>query len=113
MRAVMTRETGRALGTQVVGTCGLTLAALLSGTPYAVALTLAAFVYALGAISGCHLNPAVTVALLVARRLSVGRGALYVLAQGGGRCWPAWSRIRPAGARCPRTIRPRLRCWSS
>ncbi len=84
MRAVITRETGQALGAELVGTGGLTLAALLSGTPYAVALTLAAFVYALGAISGCHLNPAVTVALVATRRLPVTRGALYVLAQVAG-----------------------------
>jgi len=62
----------------------LTLAALLGGTPYAVALTLTACVYALGPLSGCHLNPAVTVALVAARRLPARRGALYVLAQGGG-----------------------------
>jgi len=84
MRAVITRETGQALGAELVGTSSLTLAALLSGTPYAVALTLAAFVYALGAISGCHLNPAVTVALVATRRLPVTRGALYVLAQVAG-----------------------------
>ncbi len=84
MRAVITRETGQALGAELVGTGSLTLAALLSGTPYAVALTLAAFVYALGAISGCHLNPAVTVALVATRRLPVTRGALYVLAQVAG-----------------------------
>jgi len=35
-------------------------AALLSGTPYAVGLTLAAFVYAIGDVSGSHINPAVT-----------------------------------------------------
>ena len=80
MRAVITRETGQALGAELVGTGGLTLAALVSGTPYAVALTLAAFVYALGAISGCHLNPAVTVALvarLVAGQAGVGRLAAH------------------------------------
>lgn len=38
----------------------------------------------IGHISGCHINPAVTVGLLAAGRVSVLRAILYILAQCGG-----------------------------
>jgi glycerol uptake facilitator-like aquaporin len=60
--------TYQAVLAELIGTGLLTLAALLAGTPYAVALILVALVYGLGPISGAQLNPAVTIALLVARR---------------------------------------------
>lgn len=84
MRDLLKPETLKALAAELVGTCFLTLAALLAGTPYAVALTLAAFVYAIGNISGCQLNPAVTAGLVAARRLPVLNGILNVLAQLAG-----------------------------
>ncbi len=74
-------ETYQALLAELVGTGLLTLAALLAGTPYAVALILAALVYGLGPISGAQLNPAVTLGLLVARRQPVVKGVLYLVAQ--------------------------------
>jgi aquaporin Z len=77
-------QTYQALLAEAVGTGLLTLAALLAGTPYAVALILAALVYALGPISGAHLNPAVTLGLLAARRLPVATGAAYIVAQAAG-----------------------------
>ena len=66
---------------ELVGTFFLTLAALISGSPFAVGLTLAAFVYAIGDISGCNINPAVTVALVTARRLSPMKGVYYIIVQ--------------------------------
>ncbi len=77
-------ETYQALLAELVGTGLLTLAALLAGTPYAVALILAALVYALGGISGAHLNPAVTLGLVTARRLPIVKGLVYVVAQAAG-----------------------------
>lgn len=77
-------ETYQALLAELVGTGLLTLAALLAGTPYAVALILAALVYAIGPISGAHLNPAVTLGLVVARRLSALKGVLYLVVQIAG-----------------------------
>lgn len=66
---------------EFIGTFFLTLAALLGGTPYAVGLTLASFVYAVGSISGAHLNPAVTIGLLVNRSITASTGTLYIAAQ--------------------------------
>jgi Major intrinsic protein len=77
-------ETYQAMVAELVGTGLLTLAALLAGTPYAVALILAALVYGLGPISGAQLNPAVTLGLLVARRQPVVKGIRYLVAQVGG-----------------------------
>ncbi len=69
---------------ELVGTFFLTLVALTSGTPYVVGVTLGVFVYAIGAISGCNLNPAVSLGLMVTRRLSVPVGLLYVVVQIAG-----------------------------
>lgn len=70
--------------TELVGTFFLTLAALTVAapvTPYAVGLTLLVFVYAMGGLSGCHINPAVTAGLVASRRFPLGAGAMYVVAQ--------------------------------
>ena len=72
---------------ELVGTFFLALAALATPAPdtaLAVGLTLAAFVYAIGDISGCNVNPAVTLGLVVTRRLPAAVGALYVVAQLAG-----------------------------
>ncbi|MBW4574718.1 MAG: aquaporin [Aphanothece sp. CMT-3BRIN-NPC111] len=71
----------KAAAAEVVGTFFLTLAALLGGTAYAVGLTLGALVYAIGDISGCHLNPAVTLGLLLERRFPLATGVFYIVAQ--------------------------------
>ncbi len=74
----------KALLAELIGTFFLTLTALLSGSPFAITLTLTALVYAIGNTAGCHVNPAVTLGLVAARRLAVGIGALYVLVQIAG-----------------------------
>lgn len=74
---------------EFLGTFGLTLAVLLSlksvfpPVPTAViaALTLGLFVYTIGHISGTHLNPAITLAILSIRKISVKDGIIYILAQ--------------------------------
>lgn len=66
---------------ELLGTFFLTLAALFGGMPYVAGLTLGVFVYAIGGLSGCHINPAVTVGLVFARRLSLAAGVVYVVAQ--------------------------------
>jgi aquaporin Z len=73
--------TWRAGLAEVLGTFFLALAALLSGGPFAVGLTLLVMVYALGSVSGASLNPGVTVGLVVARHISVLRGVIYIVAE--------------------------------
>ncbi len=69
---------------ELVGTFFLTLAGLISGTPYIVGVTLGIFVYTIGSISGCNINPAVTLGLLVRRKLPIVKGIVYIVAQLAG-----------------------------
>jgi len=48
---------------------------------FAFGFTLLVLVYAIGPISGCHVNPAVTVAMLVAKKIGVQDGIVYIIAQ--------------------------------
>ncbi|HZR77853.1 MAG TPA: aquaporin Z [Chthoniobacterales bacterium] len=52
-----------------------------SGVALAFGLTVLTMVYAIGHISGCHLNPAVTVGLAAAKRFPVKEVPYYVFAQ--------------------------------
>lgn len=51
------------------------------GVATAFGLVLAMLVYAIGHISGCHINPAVSIAMIAARKMSPKEGGLYMLAQ--------------------------------
>lgn len=51
------------------------------GIGIAFGLVVMTMVFALGHISGCHINPAVTLAFLAVRRISAWRAAGYVAAQ--------------------------------
>jgi aquaporin Z len=51
------------------------------GISFAFGLTVLAMVYAIGGISGCHINPAITVAMLVAGKIKGREAIFYVLAQ--------------------------------
>ncbi|MEK6410737.1 MAG: aquaporin Z [Acidobacteriota bacterium] len=51
------------------------------GVSIAFGLTLLAMAYAIGHISGCHINPAVTVGLLVSRKMDPRDAAGYIVAQ--------------------------------
>ncbi len=54
------------------------------GVALAFGLTVLTMAYAIGHISGCHLNPAVTVGICVARRFPVREVPFYVIAQIAG-----------------------------
>ena len=75
------------LGTALLVIAGVGTAVLAGdqvgdvGVAVAFGLSLLALVYALGPISGAHLNPAVTLGMLVARRIAPARAAGYVAAQ--------------------------------
>lgn len=47
----------------------------------AVGLILFVLIETLGPISGCHINPAVTLALMATKKTSVREGSLYIIAQ--------------------------------
>jgi aquaporin Z len=47
----------------------------------AFGLTVMAMIYAIGPISGCHINPAVTVGLVAAGRLEPAQAGAYIVAQ--------------------------------
>jgi len=78
----------RKYAAELLGTLCLTLAVALSvvrptplATPLIAALTLMIFVYAIGTISGAHLNPAVTVGLWSTKNIALGDAGMYIAAQ--------------------------------
>lgn len=56
----------------------------LLGVALAFGLTLLTMAYAIGHVSGCHLNPAVTVGLVVGKRFPASNLPAYVVAQVAG-----------------------------
>jgi aquaporin Z len=54
------------------------------GISLAFGLVVLVLVYAIGPISGCHVNPAITVAMLVAGKITAKDGVGYIVAQGIG-----------------------------
>ncbi|MCU0669423.1 MAG: aquaporin Z [Myxococcota bacterium] len=56
----------------------------LLGVSLAFGLTVLTMAYAIGHVSGCHLNPAVSIGLLAGGRFSAGELAPYVIAQVAG-----------------------------
>lgn len=65
------------LGTAVLA--GDTVHAL--GISFAFGLTLVAMIYAIGPVSGCHINPAVTLGMLITKRIKVGEAIGYMIVQ--------------------------------
>jgi aquaporin Z len=67
--------------TELIGTFFLVLTIGLSGNPIAIGVMLMSMVYAGGAISGAHYNPAVTLAALIRKRISAGDAMKYMVFQ--------------------------------
>src|ERR1700728_5019748 len=63
---------------------GASVAAGIVATALAFGLTLLSLVYLIGPISGCHVNPAVTIAALLARRIVLVEAIGYWIAQLAG-----------------------------
>src|SRR3974390_3554945 len=88
------RATAEFLGTfwLVFGGCGSAVLAAafpnvgigLLGVAFAFGLTVLTMAFAIGHISGCHLNPAVSVGLVVGKRFPVADLWAYVVAQFAG-----------------------------
>jgi aquaporin Z len=70
-----------------------------AGISFAFGLTVLAMVYAIGSISGCHINPAITIAMLVAGKIKGKDAIFYIIAQciggiiGAGILWAIASGI--------------------
>lgn len=60
---------------------GTSMSAGIVATALAFGLVLLVLVYALGPISGCHINPAVTIGFLLARRITIMEAVGYWIAQ--------------------------------
>lgn len=69
----------------VFGGCGSAVLAGdkigFAGVSFAFGLSLLAMVYAIGPISGCHINPAVTVGLLLSKKVNPKYAPGYLVAQ--------------------------------
>ncbi|HEY1446435.1 MAG TPA: aquaporin [Acidimicrobiales bacterium] len=63
---------------------GLSLSAGIVATAVAFGLVLVALVYAIGPISGCHINPAVTLGFISSGRMKFQEGLAYMVAQVAG-----------------------------
>src|SRR3954452_11681757 len=67
---------------------GSAVAGIKTGGPVVVALAfglvLLALAYAIGPVSGCHINPAVTLGVLLSRGMTVTEAGLYWVAQFAG-----------------------------
>ena len=63
------------------GFAGSSISAGVVATALAFGLVLFALAYSLGPISGCHVNPAVTIGFLVARRMSLVEAVGYWIVQ--------------------------------
>jgi aquaporin Z len=89
----------KALGAEFLGTlwlvlggCGSAVLAAafpevgigLVGVALAFGLTVLTMAYAIGHVSGCHLNPAVTLGLVVGGRFEAGKAVPYIVAQVAG-----------------------------
>ncbi len=81
------------LGTGILTLLVLSVQRSTIGVPFFVAtaagLTVALMVFAVGGISGSHLNPAITLAMWTARRVSALTGVLYIVMQFLG-AWAAY-----------------------
>ncbi|MFC4142116.1 aquaporin Z [Pedobacter mendelii] len=64
----------------IAGGNGTTGVGLL-GISFAFGLSVIAMAYAIGHISGCHINPAISIGMVVAGRMKVNEAAYYIVAQ--------------------------------
>ena len=84
-KVVTAQETGRKLAVELIGTFFLVFtvgASVYSGSafaPLAIGAVLMVMIYASGHISGAHVNPAVTLAVLVRGRIGLGDAVGYPL----------------------------------
>src|SRR5664279_2979797 len=64
----------------IAGSNGTTGVGLL-GIAFAFGLSVVAMAYAIGHISGCHINPAITIGMVVAGRMKASESIGYIISQ--------------------------------
>lgn len=85
--SAMRKYTAELIGTLVLVLIGCGSAAIagqyigFAGISFAFGLAVLAMVYAIGSISGCHINPAITVAMFVAGKIKGKDAVGYIIAQ--------------------------------
>lgn len=67
-------------GTAVSLNCGVDTASVV-GTAMAFGIAVVAMAYTIGGISGCHINPAITLGCLISKRISGKDAAMYMIFQ--------------------------------
>ncbi|MCQ2112389.1 MAG: MIP family channel protein [Bacteroidaceae bacterium] len=67
-------------GTAVSLNCGVDVASVV-GTAFAFGLAVVAMAYTIGGVSGCHINPAITLGCLLTKRISGKDAGMYMLFQ--------------------------------
>jgi len=78
--------------TLVTIACGIATALGCSGEPNAAyiatalafGLVIVAMAYSIGNVSGCHINPAVSLAMLISGKMKIGEFVCYIIAQFAG-----------------------------
>ena len=87
MNSLLKRAIAECLGTFVLVFAACGVAAITSGvtelvgTALAFGLVIVAMAYTVGRISGCHINPAVSIAMLASKKMTLKEFVVYVLAQ--------------------------------
>lgn len=64
-------------GISITGPSGIGLL----GISFAFGLAVVVMAYAIGGISGCHINPAITISMLVAGKIKAGEAVQYIIGQ--------------------------------
>lgn len=64
----------------IAGANGTTGVGLL-GISFAFGLSVVAMAYAIGHISGCHINPAISIGMVIAGRMKAKEATIYIVAQ--------------------------------
>lgn len=72
------------LAAEAVGTLFLTATIAMGADALGIGSMLAVMIFALGHVSGAHLNPAVTLAVFIRGKIGLLRGGLYMIAQIAG-----------------------------
>lgn len=68
-------------GSAVIARADGTTGGGLLGISFAFGLSVIAMAYAIGHISGCHINPTISISMVVAGRMKASEAAVYIAAQ--------------------------------